>query len=76
MADQHDPIHRFLRDLAALGRTDAYSAFNTGKGKGYSAKKEPVTDQVIELHARSEQPIAIYLFEGSETHLAAPTVHG
>ena len=70
MSKEKGQVFRLVRDIAALGRTDAYSAFNVGKGKSYSAKREPVTDEVIDRHACNQQPIAISLFEGSETHLA------
>ena len=81
MSDQQKPLKRLidlLTGIVALARPDAYCAFNLVKGKGYSAKREPVTDQVVERHVSNDQPIAIYLFVGSETCLAALDidVHG
>jgi hypothetical protein len=69
MSKEKGHVFRIVRDIAAHGRTDAYSAYNIGTGKGYSTKREPIIDQVIERHTNNHQPIAIYLFEGSETHL-------
>ena len=65
-------------DLSNHGRTDCFSAFDTGEGKGYKLRNQEITEQVINAHANNEQPIAIYLFQGELTRLAALDVdnHG
>ncbi len=61
----------FLHTLAGHGRADHYSEFNVRTGKGYLLSDGPLTRDAVAAHLTGEQPIAIYLFNGEATRLAA-----
>lgn len=66
-----DVTFSFVTALAEHGRTDCYCEYNVRKGKGYLMAEGPLTPDAIAAHQRGEQPIAIYLFNGDTTRLAA-----
>ncbi len=66
-----DVTFSFVTALAEHGRTDCYCKYNVRKGKGYLMAEGPLTPDAIAAHQRGEQPIAIYLFNGDTTRLAA-----
>lgn len=66
-----EPVFSFLIAFAAHGRTDCFSRFNVRNGKGYLLAEEPITQDAVAAHQSGEQPIAIYLFSGETTRLAA-----
>lgn len=66
-----DALTAFIYKFAWHGRTDCYSEFNLRKGKGYVLSEETVSEEVVAAHLSGEQPIAIYLFDGDVTRLAA-----
>lgn len=71
-------LYSFTFDFAQHGRTDCFSRFNVRTGKGYQLAESEVSADVVASHLSGEQPIAIYLFHGDDTHLAALDVdnHG
>lgn len=66
-----EALFAFTFDLAQHGRTDYHSRLNMPSGKGYQFADSGVSTRAIADHLSSEQPIAIYLFHGEATHLAA-----
>ena len=70
-AKDFNALVAFTHNLARHGRTDCYSEFNIRKGKGYLLCEESVSEMAIIGHLLGEQPMAIYLFDGDTTRLAA-----
>lgn len=68
---RHKTVLAFLVSLAGHGRTDCYSRFNVRTGKGYLLAEEAPSQDVVAAHQSGEQPIAVYLFAGETTRLAA-----
>lgn len=73
MTDGEDSgaLAAFIYKLARHGRTDCYSEFNLRKGKSYLLCEDDVSEEVVAAHLSGEQPIAVYLFDGDLTRLAA-----